>query len=675
MEGNNMKKIKFTRRDFLKTSLMTGAVLATGGLGALIKPGKAHAFSYSQPLKKFVWPLPLPGAGIQVAQKDALSTATLDHYSISIKEFTQQLHPDLPNPTRLWGYYDTTAGGTQTHLGSIIIAKQNTPVQITFTNELLNAHPLPVDTSVPGAETGQLVNRVAVHLHGGKVPWISDGGPFDWWAPDGTTGPSFLNNQVLNPGAGLNQAEYYYPMNESARLLWYHDHAFGITRLNAYAGIASGCLVRDAFEQNLINTFSIPGFIPGTEIPLVIQDKTFFDGTDTAYTNYVTGALPGDLWYPYVYDPLRWMLMPGPSGPPPIPSCVPEAFGDTMLVNGVVYPYVEVEPRKYRFRVLDACNARFCNLKLYYAQGATFPNSAEPNLKNPGPNFLQIGNEGGFLSSKPGPALLPNVVMGPGERADLIVDFSKVPVGSYLILYNDAPSPFPAGDPLYDFYPGSKKNPVIPTPGFGPNTRTLLQFRVVPLGQVTGDTAKDPKQTAPLKLPQITPLATTLPPRDLTLNEDFDQFGRLMQTLGTNVRPDPAKPTFGRALLDLPTETITAGDTEIWRIFNLTADTHPMHFHLINVQVIGRQPFNAKHYNGTPSFTGAMLPPAPNETGWKETVRANPGECLMVIAKFDLPTVPFIVPPSPRTGGNEYVWHCHILEHEEHDMMRPVVVS
>ena len=114
----------------------------------------------------------------------------------------------------------------------------------------------------------------------------------------------------------------------------------------------------------------------------------------------------------------------------------------------------------------------------------------------------------------------------------------------------------------------------------------------------------------------------------------------------------------------------------MWEIYNTTGDVHPMHFHLVNVQVINRQPFAVKSFNGVPAnFTGPATPPDQNEVGWKETVKMFPGTVTRIIMQFNLPSVPFAVPPSPRTGGNEYVWHCHILEHEEHDMMRPLVVT
>jgi hypothetical protein len=287
--------------------------------------------------------------------------------------------------------------------------------------------------------------------------------------------------------------------------------------------------------------------------------------------------------------------------PPPIPSCVPEFFGDTILVNGAVYPFVDVEPRRYRFRVLNGSNARFYTLKLVYSQSSTFPGSTEPDVTKLGPPFLQIGTEGGFL---PSPVLLnyrpnaPTLLVAPAERADLIIDFSQVPPGSRLILYNDAAAPFPGPDERDDYYPGNPKNPTPSTPGYGPNTRSLMQFRVGPL---VGP--PDPP-APPLALPAIIPLdessATTV--RDLTLNEDFDGYGRLIQRLGTDTRLYAG--TFARNFDNPATETPRVGDTEVWRIFNLTGDTHPIHFHLVNAQILERQPFDAKHYTGTPKFHG-----------------------------------------------------------------------
>src|SRR5438552_18578695 len=274
-----------TRRQFIKDSIAAGAGLAIfGGFGS----EKAWAFYQTTPQTTPLWRTAFLGvgpAGLPIAAQDPFSAPVtgVTHYTLGIQQFTDQLHPTL-GPTTLWGYNPAfpLGGGSQLqkHLGGIIVAQKNVPIQITFNNNLPPTHIIPVDTTIEGANLAQ--NRTAVHLHGGLVPWISDGGPHSWFAPNGTHGDSFLNNQVLNPFAAINSAEYYYPMNQSARFLWYHDHAWGITRLNAYAGIASALLIRDTFELNLKNQ-GLPEFIENSvlggttvlELPVVIQDKIF----------------------------------------------------------------------------------------------------------------------------------------------------------------------------------------------------------------------------------------------------------------------------------------------------------------------------------------------------------------------------------------------------------------
>jgi spore coat protein A len=497
-----------------------------------------------------------------------------------------------------------------------------------------------------------------------------------------------LNNSVLNPVAAINEAEYYYPNDQSARLLWYHDHAWGITRTNAYAGVATGYVITSPEEAALVAQ-GIPGPADAKTFYMVFQDKIFNANGSLFYANIYDTALFGPLGVPSFGGALQTPL--------PTPSIVPEFFGDTVLVNGTVYPYMEVEQRRYRFRMLNACNARVLNPRLVYAKSNVIGSvdSTEPSPNAVATSFLQIGTEGGFL---PAPTVLslkavgPHVVLAPAERSDLIVDFSNVPAGSVLILYNDAPAPYPGGAAVFDHYP---QNPKTPTsiPGFGPNTRTLLQVRVkarVGAADPALTLTMPPLNPAPLVaqtpgvpiVPVINRAAGTATVgavtgvfRSLTLNEGFDKYGRLAQFIGTNVQVAGTVPGFfGREYMDTPTEVINAGAIEIWEIANLTADTHPLHFHLVNVQVLARQPFDPRKYNGIPNLSNQPTAPDPNELGWKETVRMNPGEVIWVIAKYDLPAVPFTVPASPRTGGNEYVWHCHILEHEEHDMMRPVVV-
>jgi spore coat protein A len=701
-----------TRREFLKTTIVAGTALA------LFKgrEGKIWAFSQSPTLRKFV--APLPGLGpnaIPVANATTNSKYPgADFYQLSAQQYEQQMHPDLPSPTRLWGYVDLTTNSTG-YLGPAIVATRGKPVVIRLKNDLPPQHILPVDKSIMGSEAGVPENRCVIHLHGGHTPWNFDGGPFTWFTPsgivgatDGSAGICFLNGVAGSPG----QADYYYPNDQSMRLAWYHDHSIGITRLNAYAGMAAPYLIVD--DVNTVLTSGDAPTVPGLAytIPLVIQDKVFKAAADQ-------WGRPGDLWYPYVYENTvdttgRWDIGP-PSdgfanlGAPPLPSCVPEFFADTPVINGMAYPYAEVQPRRYRLLALNGSQARFYNLQLYYESTV---NPGEPDFGKPGPAFIQIGNEGGLL---PAPVVQNNppvqiaiacdgtvdfdgpfnLLMAPAERADLIIDFSSVPAGSNLILYNDAPAPFPGGDIRNDYYTGNPDQTAIGgTPstvlGKGPNTRTLMQIRVVPL---VG--AKDPLDFAatyaalrtalpaayqsshiPFGEPDLDPNAPGVIFENKTLNEDYDDYGRLIQRVGTDTKK--YTDSYGLNYVDAPTEVYTDGQVVVWDIYNTTGDTHPMHFHLVNVQVLGRAPFD----NSNPSqltFTPltAFQAPDPNYAGWKETVRVNPGEVTRVIMKMELPKgLPFAIPTSPRfPGAHEYVWHCHILEHEEHDMMRPLVVK
>jgi spore coat protein A len=266
-----------------------------------------------------------------------------------------------------------------------------------------------------------------------------------------------------------------------------------------------------------------------------------------------------------------------------------------------------------------------------------------------------------------------SLITAPADRWDIIIDFRGFE-GRKLILYNDAPAPFPGGDSSTDF--DSQSN-------VGPDTRTIMRFDVAT--GITG-TADQPLKITPKTNmqdfidPSLVGMWTTapLPPppgarvQQLTLNEDFDEFGRLIQLLGTNV-PTGAE-LYGRAYMDAATETPHNKAIEVWQIANLTGDSHPIHFHLVNVQVLSRQSFES-YAGGAPIGLGAPRGPEPTELGWRETVKMHPNEITTVIMQFNLPKVPFSVPMSPRTGGHEYVWHCHILEHEEHDMMRPLIVT
>jgi len=641
------------------------------------------------------------------------------------------MHPDLPGPTRLWGYRDASAADGR-YLGGVIVAKRGTPVLLNVSNRLPDKQLIPSDPTIMvggGKTVGDLpYNRCVTHLHGGFTPWFSDGTPYQWFDPSGSTGASFMNVPGTDPAAGTTN--YYYPMQQSARQLWYHDHAIGITRTNVYSGLASAFMVVDDFEVGLVNKGLLPDLI-GT--PLIIQDKSFVPENVLAQDPSWRWGDPGSLWYPHVYAPNvsspkkpnprgRWDWGPTMDAHPshgtmalPALSAVPEVFFDTILVNGGLYPEAKVPAQRVRFRILNGAQARFFHLTLF-AEDSANPGEAKSNA--PGPAMYQVGTEGGFLPAVAvhdnttkmrfsGPETVDprgpfNLLLSPAERADVVIDFSGVAAGTSFILYNDAPAPFPGGDSRNDFFTGSESRVAEggapgAVAGHGPDTRTLLRITVEPgkaeklgtdawLKQLNGHlkanflTGNQP----PLIVHGVDPSTPKFPyagpvTRRLTLNEDFDEYGRLMQRMGTLTSKSTNNqgiPTWGLAYDAPATETPTAGATEIWQIFNLTMDVHPMHFHLVNVQLLQRQAFKGdpSHYE----FNGSPTPPDPNEVGWKETIRCNPGEVTTVAMKFDLPKLPtakMTSAVSPRTGGHEYVWHCHILEHEEHDMMRPLVVT
>ena len=674
--------------------------ISAGGAALLMARRKAYAaFPTSPRLQKFVWPLPLPGAGIPVASKNSALYPGVDYYEMEIGSYRQQLHPGLPaTGQRLYGY--RSAGGSYAHLGGVVVAQKGRPVRMKVTNRLPSTHMLPFDNTIPSpGNGGTRQDRAAIHLHGGLIPWTSDGGPFHWCTPpDPITGDVTYGSSVvkwLPDRNGDLTDDYWYPNNQSARLMWYHDHAIGITRTNAYAGLASGYLINDTPTESSLG-------LPSIGVPLVFQDKTFWNPVnDPNYALYVPGAMPGDLWYPYMYDTAIFGKAAAP-----LPSAVPEFWADTMLVNGIPYPFFNTNAGMYRLRLLNACNARFVRLT-FAMEHRNQPGEAQVNTKGlpvlAPVKVWQIGTEGGFL---PAPVKLcdpattpPNVglVLGPGERADLIVDFSAC-AGSNVILYNDAPAPYPMGSWLFDYDLNNSKVAQIMKPGFGPNTRTLMKITV---GATAGATIPIPaalpvEPALPIGVNVVKDAAGALsvvgegsvyPVKHLTLNETMDAFGRLAQLIGTNVAVGPA--AFGREYLN-PTagEAVNYGQVQIWNVYNLTADTHPMHVHLFNVKVLRRQLFDARRFTGTPVFLAPARGPEPGETGWKETIQMHPGECttLLVYVENPLPgrevEVPGVttaglpttyegsLPTSPRLPGvDEYVWHCHILEHEEHDMM------
>ena len=558
------------RRKFLK--LMGGAasgVVALGSGGTFVRARRAEA---QVTLTPFVDALPIPN-GIRPG-------GTFDGdplFQVTMQVFRQKLHRDLP-PTTLWGYNGQYPGPT-------FEARRGQPIAVRWMNNLPNRHMFPIDNTLHGDEAGQPAVRTVVHLHGHKVLPESDGYPEAWFTNGfGQTGPFF------------EQRIYQYPNDQAATQLWYHDHALGATRINNYAGLSGVYLLRDRVEDNL----NLPD--GAFEIPLIIQDRFFNADGSLLYPVEDNGG-----------DPDRRV--------PPV--WIPEFFGDTVLVNGKVWPVLEVEPRKYRFRILNASNARFYHLTLNEARGAQ-------STGRPGPAFIQIGTDGGFL---PAPVRLTDLTIGVAERFDVIIDFGGTE-GSTFILANDAKAPFPDGDD------------VVP--------ENVMMFRVTK--RLSGrDNSSIPRFLAPV--PLLDPRAS-VKTRDLVLSE-------LDSALPFE---NPIIALINAPWSDPVTETPQAGSVEIWRIINTTGDAHPIHIHLVQFQILDRQPFDPEQFPGRLVFTGPRVtPPANERPAFKDTVKAMPGEVTRFITRFDLPSG-----TSARRGQKfRYVFHCHILEHEDNDMMRP----
>ncbi|MEH7307896.1 multicopper oxidase family protein [Neobacillus drentensis] len=506
-------------------------------------------------LSKFVDELPIPPI-LKPQWKDSVYT----YYEVKMTEFKQSLHRDL-NETTVWGYEGSYPGPT-------IEVESGEKVFIKWMNDLPDKHLLPVDYTVHGAHKDVQEVRTVVHVHGACVEWESDGYPEAWFTKGFEKVGPFFKKQV-----------YQYDNCDRASTLWYHDHTLGITRLNVYAGLAGFYLIRDPLERS----FNLPS--GKYDVPLVIQDKTFNQD--------------GSLYYP---------KQPQKPVPELETSIVPEFFGDTILVNGKVYPYLNVEPRKYRFRLLNAANSRFFRIKL-----------------DSGQRMYLIATERGLMQQ---PLGVNEIMLSPAERADVIIDFTNLE-GKHIIMTNDAPAPFPSGDPVNE------------------HTGTVMQFRVTrPLANV--DTSVIPAYMMPYPLMNEQSASKS---RNLTFTDNMDRYGRPLMLLDNKQWDDPI------------TENPKLGSTEIWYLINLSPDSHPIHIHLIDFQVIDRRNFDVDRYNKEKSihYTGPPLPPEPQERGWKDTVRADPNQVTRIIMKF-----------GPFTGL--YVWHCHMLEHEDYEMMRPFIV-
>ncbi len=637
-------------------------------------------------IPKYVDPLVIPPEMPYAGIIKDMGGPNITYYEIEVVQFQQNILPIGPNPnnplypkTTVWSYAAVGHPETRNYPAFTIEGKVNRPIRVKWINNLVDdqgnylPHLLPVDQTLHWANpTGECLDPsktrdcrgtsqefytgpvpIVTHVHGAHVGPESDGYPEAWWLPNAnnipagyhTTGSLFDQYDSSNTDPG--SAVFQYPNDQRATTLWFHDHSLGITRLNVYAGPAGFWLLRDGEENN----FEFPGPAPKLgdnpnktyyEIPIAIQDRSFNDDGSLFYPDnraYFEELEPDQLDIDFSPD----------SDVAPIWN--PEAFFNTMVVNGRTWPFLEVEPRKYRLRLLNGCNSRFLVLKMVTDPLAERP--AMPELA-----FYQIGSEGGLL---PETVMLYQLLIAPAERADVIVDFSSFEAGDEIYLINEGPdAPFGG-------------LPIDPEEIADPNTTgQVMQFKVVPL--TDPDTSE-----LPMTLSPITPLFPTNT-RQVSLNEEESQYvcveekkGSLVQINISSNKPfaetceEKGGEVFGptAALLgtldafgsgnpllwaDEITENPALNSTETWEIYNFTEDAHPIHLHLVMFQVVDRQPFGGEPYD-----------PESWETGWKDTVIAYPGEITRINARFDIEGL--------------YVWHCHILEHEDNEMMRPYYVG
>ena len=688
-----------TRRTFLKytaaTALTWYAVDKFGVLKAIAQiPGGTLDPSA---VPKFETPLLIPPVMPKAGTIVTRGGKNVDYYEISMKQISQQILPTGLPATTVWGYGAVSAANKRGLLihnapSLTIEARWNTPVRVKWINDLKDAngdfrpHLLPVDPTLhwanpPGGTTGRDMRPdftgktyvplasftdpntqytqytgpvpIVTHVHGAVgVGDESDGYAEAWYlaaarnipasfANEGTWYNFFSDKAEATYGVawGPGFATFQYPNRNRASTIWYHDHALGMTRLNVYAGPAGFYLIRggpagdDAVLDSRFNTQAVlPGPAPKEhdkfppnktfyEIPIAIQDRSF--------------NADGSLFYPdsrAFFDGFVQPFIPETEIPP---IWNPEFFGNMIMVNGNTWPFLNVEQRRYRLRFLNGCQSRFLILDFSNISGA---------------EVWQIGNEGGFLAA---PVNITadhgnKLLLGLAERADLIVDFTNVAQGNYVLGNVGPDEPFGGGVPNVHFDAADPNS-----------TGQVMEFRVGPAF------AQDPT-TPPqfLVLPAIAPLPTESVTRPLALLEK----GEVLPEIGFD---GPIEATLGnidsngnaveKKWADEVSENPSVGATEMWEFFNFTADAHPMHVHEVVFEVVNREKLvldeESEETVQPVQLTGDVRLPEAWESGFKDTVVAYPGEVTRIRAKFDTP--------------GQFVWHCHIVEHEDNEMMRP----
>jgi spore coat protein A len=605
-------------------------------------------------IPKYVAPL-----FIMPAMPSAGTGGGMDRFSAAVRQFRQQVLPPGSPTTTVWGYGSTTDAGSFHYPGPTIEASVNRPARVRWANQLVDGsgnflpHLFTVDPTLhwanPPGGTGGRDSRptfsstpgpylgpvpLITHLHGAHAREENDGYPAAWYLPAARNTPSgfarvgsfydrFKAESQANAGTTWDPgtAVFQYANDQRAAALWYHDHVLGMTRLNLYAGTVGFYLLRggsaDLPAGTLPGPAPRPGDRPGTvyrEIPLVIHDRSFnqdgslFFPTSRGFFGDTDADGP---WTPDTDVPPHWN---------------PEYFGNTVVVNGRTWPVLNVEARRYRFRIVNASNARMFVLKI-----VTNPLAIRP--ASPALPIWQIGSDGGFL---PAPVQQSSLLIGGSERADVIVDFSAVPAGTSLYLINEGPDePFGGGEPPGDFDVSD------------PNTTgQVMKFVVGP--RTSTDTTVPPAQLRLPSLPASRPATRT---RRLSLNELTSNVFADAPNSGQLGVLDSAGVGVPKMWMDPVTENPAVNSTEIWELHNFTEDGHPIHLHQTQFQVVNRESMT----------TGAVRPPEPNERGLKDTVIALPDEITRLKATFDI--------------AGRYVWHCHIIDHEDNEMMRPMQIG
>jgi FtsP/CotA-like multicopper oxidase with cupredoxin domain len=690
--------VEFTRRQFIKIGgggligLWVGSQF--GGFTQVAEAAIPGGDLDLGALPKFQTPLLIPPVMPKAGTIKVKGGKNADYYEISVRQFQQQILPAGSPATTVWGYgalRSASKNGLLIHNAPslTIEAQANRPTRVKWVNELranpgnpLSAylpHLLPVDPTLhwanpPGGATGRDTRPafaatpgrytgpvpIVTHVHGAVgVGDESDGYAEAWYLPEASGIPTdyattgtwydfFKSKAAASYGAtwGPGFATFQYPNANRASTIWYHDHTLGMTRLNVYAGPAGFYIVRGGPAGDgavLDSRFGTAAVLPGPapkendkfppnktyfEIPIAIQDRAFNADGSLFYPD--SRAFFDSIAAPYIpetqTDPNDPMHSSSFS-----PIWNPEFFGNTIMVNGNTWPFQTVQKRRYRFRFLNGCQSRF--LILDFA-----------NI--PGVEVWQIGNEGGFLAAPVNLTALGNqLLMGLAERADVIVDFTNVPVGNYVLGNLGPDAPF-GGLPID---PAEVADPAT--------TGQIMQFRVVP--------AVAPDPTTPpqfLVLPPLTPLPAATVTRPLAL---IEKMGMGVDA-GGNMVEGPLEALLGTVNAGLPTEEMwmapvtenpAVGATEVWEFYNTTGDAHPMHVHEVVFEVVNREGIIIDPTTGAISLDGVITLPEPGETGFKDTVTAYPGQVTRIRAQFNTP--------------GQFVWHCHIVEHEDNEMMRP----